>query len=97
MNTLLLALLVGGFNVLAYLLIYPRLVQSNVKRLVIADLFLSLALLGCVGAVYAGSDTRFDFGIFNLNWFFATFLLDFAAELVLFPWYRKRFKIDLSK
>ncbi|WP_020397198.1 hypothetical protein [Thiolinea disciformis] len=97
MNTLLLVFLVGGANILAYGFIYPKLVQGHVKRLIISDLVLSLVLLTCVGATYSGTDTRFDFGLFSLNWFFATLLISFVFELFLFPWYQKRFNIQLPK
>lgn len=96
MNTLLLFLFVLGIEVLAYRLVYPRAVGGNVKRLLLADLLMSSLLLLTVGLKYWGSGVAFSFGLFDLNWFWATLLFAAVVESMLFSQYCKRFAIKLS-
>ncbi len=96
MNTLLLFLFVLGIEVLAYRLVYPRVVAGNIKRLLLADLVMSSLLLITVGLKYWGSGVAFSFGLFDLNWFWATLLFAAGVESVLFSQYCKRFNIKLG-
>lgn len=96
MNTLLLFLFVLGVEVLAYVLVYPKVVKNSIKRLLIADLVMTSTLLVAVAVNYWGTGVAFDFWLFSLNWFWATLLFAIVVESVLFPWYCKRFGIDLT-
>lgn len=97
MNTWLLFWLVGGMLLLMYALVYPRLVGGSLKRLLISDTLVTVSLFVVVGTTFWGSDAEFDFGLFSLNWFWATLLCAVLVESVLFPWYAQRFGIDLTQ
>lgn len=95
MPTLVLCLFVVGAAVLAYELIYPVVVKGSFKRLIIADVILTLVTLAVVGARFWGTEQAFSFGLFETNWLAATLLTFFAAEALLVPRYCRRFGIDL--
>ncbi|WGZ94408.1 MAG: hypothetical protein QJT81_21980 [Candidatus Thiothrix putei] len=84
MNTLLLFLTVLTVEVLAYVLVYPKIVKNSVKRLVMADIIMSSSLLAAVAAYCWGTGVKFDFWLFSLNWFWATLLCAALVESVLF-------------
>jgi hypothetical protein len=95
MPTVILCLFVVGMATLAYEMIYPVLVKGHFKRLITADLLLTMVTLTIVGMRFWGSDQAFSFGLFDTNWFIATFIAFFAAEALLVPRYCRRFGINL--
>ncbi len=97
MNTLILSGFVLGMTMLAYLLIYPRVVQGDVTRLIAADVALTVVSLSVVGAKFWGTDTSFSFGLFETNWAVATILIFLIFESFFCPRYCRRFGIDLFR
>lgn len=97
MNTLTLFGFVLGIQLLAYGMVYPRLAGANFQRLVVLSLGVDILVFSVVGWHYWGSGVGFDFGLFSVNWFWATLLCSLVVESVLFPWYAKRFQIDLNQ
>lgn len=93
MNTLILAAFVLGLVMLAYLLIYPRVVQGNFGRLLWADVVLSIVSLTVVGAKFWDTSATFSFGLFETNWLVATLLLFVIFESYFFPRYCRQFGI----
>ncbi len=93
MNTLILAAFVFGLVLLAYLLIYPRVVQGDFVRLLWADVVLSIFSLAVVGTTFWNSGTTFSFGLFETNWLAATLLLFVIFESYFFPRYCRQFGI----
>ncbi len=93
MNTIILAAFVLGLVMLAYLLIYPSVVQGDFVRLVWADVVLSIVAFSVVGAKFWGTGVPFSFGLFETNWLLATLLLFLVFESYFFPRYCRQFGI----
>jgi len=80
---------------LAYTVLYPRLAQKSLNRMMALDLALSAALLIVVGMVYYGSGTGFSLLLFSVPWWAFTLICAAVVEVPLFIWFCKRWNIDL--
>ncbi len=79
----------------AYVAVYPRLKQKSLTRMMQIDLLLSVMMLACVGAVYAGTATPFSMVLFHTPWWLFTLICAAIVEAPLFWWFCKRWDIDL--
>jgi hypothetical protein len=95
MNTVVLAGFIFGATALAYLLVYPKLVQGNIVRLFIGDLALTSAVLSVVASKFWNTSETFSFGFFETNWFISTMLIFFAVEALFIGSYCRKFGIKL--
>jgi len=80
----------------AYFVVYPRMVGSDLNKLMINDAVASLLAVLVAGSVYWGSDYAFNAVVADLNWFWFTFLTYAVLECPLLMWYLKRNNISLS-
>jgi hypothetical protein len=78
---------------LAYFIFYPRLAGSDGNKVAFYDGFISIASLTIVGALYWGSEHRFNALIFSLNWFWFALLVYVLMELPLVWWYYKKHNV----
>jgi hypothetical protein len=91
-----LLLFVLAVALFAYEVVYPRVVGSSARRLIVADLVLTIAVLTVVGMTYWNSGTAFSLGLFDTNWAVATILYFVLFESILMTRYCRKFGIDLS-
>ncbi len=80
---------------LAYLVIYPKSVGSDLNKLLINDVIASLIAITVAGSVYWGSGYQFNLIVTTLDWFWFTFLTYAVLEIPLMLWYLKKYNISL--
>ncbi|ALO47518.1 hypothetical protein [Pseudohongiella spirulinae] len=86
----------GIILVVAYFLLFPRLVGDNLQKMALNDLLASIVALIVAGSLYMGSGLEFRvFGV-PLNWFWFTLLSYLALEFPLAIWYLKKNGMRLS-
>ncbi len=91
-----LLVLIGVIYTAAFWLAYPRWVGSEIKRLVVADSLVTLAMLLVVGARFWGQGVVFDLWLFETNWFWASLVFYLLVTSVQLPLYCRRFGIQLN-
>jgi len=77
----------------AYLYLYPRLVEDDIHKLSLYDLFVSLVSLIAAGFLFWGSEYRFSMLFFETNWFWFTIASYLLLEIPFVLWYAKRYHI----
>lgn len=90
----------------AYLFIYPRFANDDVKKLAWLDMGVGAILLGILAPFYWNSPKDFSFFAFETNWWIFTIIVYAVLEIPLFflyvkarglgPQYREAFKANLS-
>ncbi len=80
---------------IAYLLIYPRFVSSNLTKLATFDLISSIISLAIAGSIYKGSEQTFSLIIFDTNWVMFSIIIYFLLESPFAIWYMKRHNIAI--
>jgi hypothetical protein len=75
------------FVLVSYFYIYPS--RTNVTAMVLAryDLVLNGMAIGIAGALFWGTQTRFDAVVVELNWFWFTLLTYALLEVPIMLWY----------
>ncbi|MFZ9858075.1 MAG: hypothetical protein ACO3F2_07060 [Roseiflexaceae bacterium] len=77
--------------VIAYTLIYPRYAKSNMGRLAVYDMLLSLVPLSFAWWLYADSGHQFNIIITQTNWFIFTLVTYFVVEMPLSVGYMRAY------
>jgi hypothetical protein len=80
----------------AYTLIYPKYVGSQMSKLTFYDLLMSLIPISIAWWLYGESDHQFNAIIFQTNWFVFTLATYFIIELPMTIGYMRAFFKDPS-
>ncbi|MEQ6247898.1 hypothetical protein ABMC89_03310 [Sulfitobacter sp. HNIBRBA3233] len=80
----------------AYTLLYPALSLTSLKRLVVVDSAVTVALLVVIGVVYAGSGIGFSLFGLALPWWLYTLVTGIVIEVPLFIWYCRAYGVDFD-
>ncbi|WP_372762959.1 hypothetical protein [Pseudoalteromonas sp.] len=88
-----LLLLVVTVITLGYGFIYPRFAGNSLKKLSIQDLFATAITLFIAGNLYYGSGVKFSWLLFEVNWFWFTFLSYLVIEIPVCIAYAKKHKM----
>jgi membrane protease YdiL (CAAX protease family) len=82
---------------LAYTLIYPRVAGSNMGKMAVYDMVLSLIPLSIGWWLYAESGHQFNLIIMQTNWFVFTLATYFIVEMPMSIGYMRAFYKDPSQ
>jgi hypothetical protein len=85
----------GIILVVAYFLLFPRIVGDNLQKMAVNDLLASIVALTVAGSLYMGSGLVFRVFGMPLNWFWFTLLSYLALEFPLAIWYLKKNRMRL--
>lgn len=79
---------------IAYTLIYPRFAGSNMGKLAVYDLLLSLVPLSIAWWLYANSGHEFNLIIMQTNWLVFTLVTYFVVEMPMSIGYMRAYYKD---
>ncbi len=89
-------ILVGVILGVAYLGIFPSMEQKTLNRMMAVDMILSTIALTVAGALFWGTDIRFNLLLFDTNWFIFTIVSFALIEVPLFLQFAKVHGIKLN-
>lgn len=83
--------------VIAYTLIYPRFAGSNMSKLSVYDVLLSLVPLSIAWWLYADSDHEFNLLVMQTNWLVFTLVTYFVVEMPMSIGYMRTYYKNPNK
>ncbi|MBQ2263107.1 MAG: hypothetical protein II336_17315 [Loktanella sp.] len=81
---------------IAYLGIYPGLKQKTLRKMMQVDLVLAALAITVAGALFWGSDVRFNMLIFHSNWAVFSTITLMLIEAPLFYLFIRKYGIKLT-
>ena len=79
-----------------YLSIYPKIAGNNFNKLALCDFVCWSFVLVLVGLKHWGSGYEFSLLLFSTNWFWFTFIVYGAIEVLLAIWYCKKHDVSFE-
>jgi len=84
------------FIIPAYFYVYPKFAGSNLNKIAVYGLIISIMVLIITGFLFYGKGIQFDIIFTHLNWFWFTLVTFALLELNIMFWYNKKYAVMTS-